>query len=141
MRVRPPPAPSRRHRRPHDPHPNPPSRLYRPSDHHNRTPFSLPAAPAYSPRCSAPRCSHNPPAPPPAAQPTALLPNSTAESITSLPLPSPHQEPSMKITDLRIHPVQGRHHPRFPMVFVEVVTDSGLVGLGESLHYKTTGLV
>ena len=47
----------------------------------------------------------------------------------------------MKITDLRVHAVKGRHWPRFPMVFVEVETDAGIVGLGESLHYKTTGLV
>lgn len=47
----------------------------------------------------------------------------------------------MKITDVKVHPVKGRHWPRFPMVFVEVETDAGLTGLGESLHYKTTGLV
>jgi galactonate dehydratase len=47
----------------------------------------------------------------------------------------------MKITDVKVHAVKGRHWPRFPMVFVEVETDGGLVGLGESLHYKTTGLV
>ena len=47
----------------------------------------------------------------------------------------------MKITGVNVHPVKGRHWPRFPMVFVEVETDTGIVGLGESLHYKTTGLV
>lgn len=47
----------------------------------------------------------------------------------------------MKITDLKVHAVKGRHWPRFPMVFVELETDAGIVGLGESLHYKTTGLV
>jgi L-alanine-DL-glutamate epimerase-like enolase superfamily enzyme len=47
----------------------------------------------------------------------------------------------MKITGLNVHPVKGRHWPRFPMVFVEIETDSGLVGLGEALHYKTTGVV
>ncbi|MBI3970735.1 MAG: mandelate racemase/muconate lactonizing enzyme family protein, partial [Chloroflexi bacterium] len=37
----------------------------------------------------------------------------------------------------------GRHWPRFPMVFVEVETDAagGLVGLGESLLYRSTGVV
>jgi hypothetical protein len=41
----------------------------------------------------------------------------------------------MRITDVKIHAVKGRHWPRFPMVFVEVETDAdgGLVGLGESL--------
>jgi L-alanine-DL-glutamate epimerase-like enolase superfamily enzyme len=49
----------------------------------------------------------------------------------------------MKITDVKVHAVKGRHWPRFPMVFVEIETDAqgGLTGLGESLHYKTTGLV
>ena len=47
----------------------------------------------------------------------------------------------MKITDVKVHAVKGRHWPRFPMVFVEVETDAGIVGLGEALHYKTTGLV
>ncbi|CAA9268495.1 MAG: Gluconate dehydratase [uncultured Chloroflexi bacterium] len=47
----------------------------------------------------------------------------------------------MKITDLKVYPVQGRHWPRFPMVFVEIETDAGLVGLGESLLYKSTGVI
>ena len=49
----------------------------------------------------------------------------------------------MKITDVKVYAVKGRHWPRFPMVFVEVETDAGggLVGLGESLLYKTTGVV
>jgi L-alanine-DL-glutamate epimerase-like enolase superfamily enzyme len=49
----------------------------------------------------------------------------------------------MKISDVKIYPVKGRHWPRFPMVFVEVETDAGggLVGLGESLSYKSTGVV
>jgi len=47
----------------------------------------------------------------------------------------------VKIVDLKVYPIQGRHWPRFPMVFVEVYTDAGLVGLGESLHYHTTGLI
>jgi L-alanine-DL-glutamate epimerase-like enolase superfamily enzyme len=49
----------------------------------------------------------------------------------------------VKITDVKVHAVKGRHWPRFPMVFVEIETDAdgGLVGLGESLPYKTTGLV
>src|SRR5262249_22730282 len=50
---------------------------------------------------------------------------------------------SMKITDLRVHAVRGRHWPRFPMVFVEVETDAtgGLVGLGESLLYRSSGVI
>ena len=49
----------------------------------------------------------------------------------------------MKITDVKIYAVKGRHWPRFPMVFVEVETDAdgGLVGLGEALLYKSTGVV
>ena len=49
----------------------------------------------------------------------------------------------MKITDVKIHTVKGRHWPRFPMVVVEVETDAsgGLVGLGESLCYKSSGVV
>src|ERR671932_1788970 len=49
----------------------------------------------------------------------------------------------MKITDVKVYPVKGRHWPRFPMVFVEVETDAagGLVGLGESLLYKSTGVL
>jgi L-alanine-DL-glutamate epimerase-like enolase superfamily enzyme len=49
----------------------------------------------------------------------------------------------VKITDVKIHAVKGRHWPRFPMVFVEIETDAagGLVGLGESLLYKTSGVI
>jgi L-alanine-DL-glutamate epimerase-like enolase superfamily enzyme len=47
----------------------------------------------------------------------------------------------VKVTDVKVHAVRGRHWPRFPMVFVEVETDAGIVGLGESLHYRTTGLL
>jgi galactonate dehydratase len=47
----------------------------------------------------------------------------------------------MRITDVTVLPVKGRHWPRFPMVFVEVRTDAGLVGLGEALHYRTSGLI
>ena len=47
----------------------------------------------------------------------------------------------MKITDVKVYPVKGRHWPRFPMVFVEIETDAGLVGLGESLLYKTSGVI
>ena len=46
----------------------------------------------------------------------------------------------MKITDVRVHAVKGRHWPRFPMLFVEVYTDAGLVGLGESLAFQATGV-
>src|SRR5438046_10249043 len=49
----------------------------------------------------------------------------------------------MKVADVKVYPVKGRHWPRFPMAFVEVETDAegGLVGLGESLLYKTTGVI
>jgi len=49
----------------------------------------------------------------------------------------------MKITDVHVHAVKGRHWPRFPMVFVEIETDTagGLVGLGESLPYRSTGVL
>jgi galactonate dehydratase len=47
----------------------------------------------------------------------------------------------MRITDVDVIPVRGRHWPRFPMVFVEVHTDQGLVGVGEALPYQATGLV
>src|SRR5688500_6667811 len=50
-------------------------------------------------------------------------------------------ERPMRITDVQVFPVKGRHWPRFPMVLVEVRTDSGLTGVGEALHYKTSGLV
>ena len=39
----------------------------------------------------------------------------------------------MKITDVEVIPVKGRHWPRFPMVFVEVHTDEGLTGIGAAL--------
>jgi L-alanine-DL-glutamate epimerase-like enolase superfamily enzyme len=47
----------------------------------------------------------------------------------------------MKITDIQVYPVKGRHWPRFPMVFVEVRTDSGVTGVGECLLYHTTGVI
>ncbi len=47
----------------------------------------------------------------------------------------------MKITDVDVLAVKGRHWPRFPMVFVEVHTDEGLTGLGEALPYQGTGVV
>jgi len=47
----------------------------------------------------------------------------------------------MRITNIDVIPVRGRHWPRFPMVFVEVHTDEGLTGVGEALPYQATGLV
>src|SRR5438552_18123040 len=47
----------------------------------------------------------------------------------------------VKITDVEVYPVKGRHWPRFPMVFIEVRTNVGIVGLGEPLHYHTSGLI
>ena len=47
----------------------------------------------------------------------------------------------MKITDVQVIPVKGRHWPRFPMVFVEVYTDEGLTGLGEALPFQAAGVV
>lgn len=46
----------------------------------------------------------------------------------------------MKITAVKVYPVKGRHWPRFPMFFVEVETDAGIIGLGESLAYKASGI-
>lgn len=47
----------------------------------------------------------------------------------------------MKITDVRALPIKGRHWPRFPMVFVEVQTDEGIVGVGEALAFQATGVM
>ena len=47
----------------------------------------------------------------------------------------------MKITGIEIYPVKGRHWPRFPIVMLEILTDEGVSGVGESLAYKTTGLI
>jgi len=47
----------------------------------------------------------------------------------------------MKITEVRALPVKGRHWPRFPMVFIEVRTDEGLVGTGEALAFQATGVI
>lgn len=47
----------------------------------------------------------------------------------------------MKITDIKVLPVKGRHWPRFPMLFIEVHTDEGLVGTGEALAFQATGVM
>lgn len=47
----------------------------------------------------------------------------------------------MKITDIKTYAVKGRHYPRFPMVFIEVETDEGISGLGESLLFHASGIV
>ena len=47
----------------------------------------------------------------------------------------------MRITDVEVIAVKGRHWPRFPMVFVEVHTDEGLTGLGEALPFQATGIL
>ncbi len=46
----------------------------------------------------------------------------------------------MKITEVKALAVKGRHWPRFPMVFVEVYTDEGVVGVGEALAFQATGV-
>ncbi|MEZ4710725.1 MAG: mandelate racemase/muconate lactonizing enzyme family protein [Caldilineaceae bacterium] len=46
----------------------------------------------------------------------------------------------MKISAVNVYPVKGRHWPRFPMFFVEIETDEGITGLGESLGYKASGI-
>jgi len=46
----------------------------------------------------------------------------------------------MKITGVEVYCVKGRHWPRFPMYFVEVQTDEGITGLGESLGYRSSGV-
>ena len=47
----------------------------------------------------------------------------------------------MEITDVRVYAVRGRSWPKWPMVFVEVLTDEGTTGVGESLAYRTSGLL
>jgi galactonate dehydratase len=47
----------------------------------------------------------------------------------------------MNVTGVEAIAVEGRHWPRFPMVFVEVHTDEGLTGLGEALPYQATGVL
>jgi L-alanine-DL-glutamate epimerase-like enolase superfamily enzyme len=47
----------------------------------------------------------------------------------------------MKITEVKTYAVKGRHWPRFPMVFVEVGTNEGITGLGESLLYRANGVI
>lgn len=47
----------------------------------------------------------------------------------------------MKITAINTYPVRGRHWPRFPMVFLEVETDDGVVGVGEALAFQATGVL
>jgi len=47
----------------------------------------------------------------------------------------------MKITEVEVVAVKGRHWPRFPMVFVEARTDEGLTGLGEALPFQATGIL
>ena len=47
----------------------------------------------------------------------------------------------MKIESVKAYSVKGRSWPKWPMVFVEVITDEGLAGIGESLAYRTSGLM
>lgn len=47
----------------------------------------------------------------------------------------------MRITDVRTFPVKGRHWPRFPMVFIEVHTDEGVIGTGEALAFQASGVM
>jgi len=46
----------------------------------------------------------------------------------------------VKVTDVRVYPIEGRHWPRFPWLFVEVETDTGVSGLGEALSYRSSGV-
>jgi L-alanine-DL-glutamate epimerase-like enolase superfamily enzyme len=46
----------------------------------------------------------------------------------------------MRIAGVDVYAVQGRHWPQFPMYFVEVRTDEGITGLGESLGYRSSGV-
>lgn len=46
----------------------------------------------------------------------------------------------MKITDVQVFPVRGRHWPHFPMLLIEVRTDEGVVGVGEALPFQATGV-
>ena len=47
----------------------------------------------------------------------------------------------MKITEVKVYPIKGRHWPGFPVIFVEVLTDEGISGIGESLPYRTSGAI
>jgi len=46
----------------------------------------------------------------------------------------------LRVTEIKTHRVKGRHWPRFPWLFIEVETDEGITGLGESLHYRSSGV-
>jgi len=46
----------------------------------------------------------------------------------------------LRITDIKVHRIRGRHWPGFPWLFVEVETDEGITGLGEALHYRSSGV-
>jgi L-alanine-DL-glutamate epimerase-like enolase superfamily enzyme len=46
----------------------------------------------------------------------------------------------MKTTEVKVYQIKGRHWPRFPVIFVEVLTDEGISGIGESLSYRTSGV-
>jgi L-alanine-DL-glutamate epimerase-like enolase superfamily enzyme len=46
----------------------------------------------------------------------------------------------LKITDVKIYQVKGRHWPNFPWIFIEVETDEGITGAGESLPYRCSGI-
>lgn len=46
----------------------------------------------------------------------------------------------MKITGIKSYMLKGRHWPRFPWIIVEVETDEGVSGIGESLPYRTGGI-
>jgi len=52
----------------------------------------------------------------------------------------PHGAWNVKVTDVRVYPIQGRHWPRFPWLLVEVETDEGIAGLGEALPYRSSGV-
>ncbi|MGD0330332.1 MAG: mandelate racemase/muconate lactonizing enzyme family protein [Nitrososphaeria archaeon] len=47
----------------------------------------------------------------------------------------------MKITDVRIYPIKGRHWPGFPWIILEIETDEGMSGLGEALPYRSSGVL
>jgi L-alanine-DL-glutamate epimerase-like enolase superfamily enzyme len=46
----------------------------------------------------------------------------------------------LKIKTINLYHVKGRHWPRFPWIFLEIETDAGITGIGESLCYRSSGV-
>ena len=46
----------------------------------------------------------------------------------------------LKIKDIIFYKIIGRHWPQFPWIFVEVESNNGFTGIGESLCYRSSGV-